>query len=226
MPEGPEEVHLKPCPVGYKPAGSWNSTRNDSTSICWWRFTSPTGPGIDPLSYSVARCRLSRPAQPRMRSSAVTRRWPSSAVATIRRSAGSAWKSARLTARIPISPLIATSTTPCSNCSRRQRPTSPGNRIRPLSFSIATSQNEIAETPTSPDCHAWSISSRALGPNRATPNLIHSMTLVSKLVKIGAKVVRHGRYVTFQLAEVAVPRSLFQKILRLIDGLRGRPAPA
>ena len=51
-------------------------------------------------------------------------------------------------------------------------------------------------------------------------------TLREKLVKIGAKVVRHGRYVTFQLAEVAVPRSLFQKILRLIDGLRGRPAPA
>ena len=32
-------------------------------------------------------------------------------------------------------------------------------------------------------------------------------TLREKLVKIGAKVVRHGRYVTFQLAEVAVPRS-------------------
>ena len=31
-------------------------------------------------------------------------------------------------------------------------------------------------------------------------------TLREKLVKIGAKVVRHGRYVTFQLAEVAVPR--------------------
>jgi hypothetical protein len=27
-------------------------------------------------------------------------------------------------------------------------------------------------------------------------------TLREKLVKIGAKVVRHGRYVTFQLAEV------------------------
>ena len=51
-------------------------------------------------------------------------------------------------------------------------------------------------------------------------------TLREKLVKIGAKVVRHVRYVTFQLAEVAVPRSLFQKILRLIDGLRGRPATA
>jgi len=47
-----------------------------------------------------------------------------------------------------------------------------------------------------------------------------------KLVKIGAKVVRHGRYVTFQLAEVTIPRELFQKILSLIDDLRRRPVPA
>ena len=39
-------------------------------------------------------------------------------------------------------------------------------------------------------------------------------TLRDKLVKIGAKVVRHGRYVTFQLAEVAVPRDLFRKASR------------
>ena len=51
-------------------------------------------------------------------------------------------------------------------------------------------------------------------------------TLREKLVKIGAKVVRHGRYVTFQLAEVAVPRSLFEKILALIDDLRRSPVPA
>ncbi len=51
-------------------------------------------------------------------------------------------------------------------------------------------------------------------------------TLREKLVKIGAKVVHHGRYVTFQLAEVAVPRELFRKILSLIDDLRPRPAPA
>ncbi len=44
-------------------------------------------------------------------------------------------------------------------------------------------------------------------------------------VKIGAKVVRHGRYVTFQLAEVAVLRELFRKILRLIDGLRPAALP-
>jgi hypothetical protein len=45
-------------------------------------------------------------------------------------------------------------------------------------------------------------------------------TLREKLVKIGAKVVSHGRYVTFQLAEVAVPGDLFRKILSLIDDLR------
>ncbi len=45
-------------------------------------------------------------------------------------------------------------------------------------------------------------------------------------MKIGAKVVGHGRYVTFQLAEVAAPRVLFRKILSLIDDLRPRPIPA
>jgi hypothetical protein len=35
-----------------------------------------------------------------------------------------------------------------------------------------------------------------------------------------------GRYVIFQMAEVAVPKELFQKILRLIRELRSRPAPA
>ncbi len=51
-------------------------------------------------------------------------------------------------------------------------------------------------------------------------------TLREKLVKIGAKVVSHGRYVTFQLAEVAAARELLRKILSLIDDLRPGPAPA
>jgi hypothetical protein len=38
-------------------------------------------------------------------------------------------------------------------------------------------------------------------------------TLWEKLIKIGAKVVRHSKYVVFQLAEVAVPRKLFAAIL-------------
>ncbi len=51
-------------------------------------------------------------------------------------------------------------------------------------------------------------------------------TLRAKLVKIGAKVVRHGRYVSFQLAEVAVPRRLFGMVLSLIARLRASPTPA
>jgi hypothetical protein len=38
-------------------------------------------------------------------------------------------------------------------------------------------------------------------------------TLKEKLIKIGAKVVRHSRYVIFQMAEVAVPKALFCEIL-------------
>ena len=51
-------------------------------------------------------------------------------------------------------------------------------------------------------------------------------SLREKLIKIGAKVVSHGRYVTFQLAEVAVSRQMFADILSLIARLRAPPAPA
>ena len=50
--------------------------------------------------------------------------------------------------------------------------------------------------------------------------------LREKLIKIGAKVISHGRYVTFQMAEVAVSRQMFQEILSLIARLRAPPAPA
>jgi hypothetical protein len=45
-------------------------------------------------------------------------------------------------------------------------------------------------------------------------------TLREKLVKIGAKVVKHAKYIVFQLAEVAVPRKLFAAILGRIGRLR------
>ena len=52
-------------------------------------------------------------------------------------------------------------------------------------------------------------------------------TLLMKLIKIGAKVVRHARYVTFQLAEVAVPRKVFAAILVRIRrwGAQARDGP-
>ena len=43
-------------------------------------------------------------------------------------------------------------------------------------------------------------------------------------IKIGAKVVRHAKYVTFQIAEVAVPRELFARILERIYWF-GVPSP-
>jgi len=48
-------------------------------------------------------------------------------------------------------------------------------------------------------------------------------TMREKLVKIGAKVVSHARYVTFQLAEVLVSRSLFCEILERIHRLKPVP---
>jgi hypothetical protein len=51
-------------------------------------------------------------------------------------------------------------------------------------------------------------------------------TLREKLIKIGAaKVVRHAKSVTFQLAEVAVPRALFAAILGRIGHLSAAPSP-
>ena len=48
-------------------------------------------------------------------------------------------------------------------------------------------------------------------------------TLREKLIKIGAKVVRHAKYVTFQMAEVAVPRWLYRAILQRIRRLAETP---
>ena len=70
----------------------------------------------------------------------------------------------------------------------------------------ANSQNQTLALPK--DVEHWSLT-----------------TLREKLIKIGAKVVRHSRYVTFQLAEVAIPLPLFAEILQLIAGLRPRPDP-
>ena len=63
----------------------------------------------------------------------------------------------------------------------------------------------------------------------ALPDAVEQWSLTSlreKHIKIGAKIVRHGRYVTFQMAEVVIPRDLFADILRRIDRLRPPPAPA
>ncbi|MCZ8036391.1 MAG: IS1380 family transposase [Novosphingobium sp.] len=60
----------------------------------------------------------------------------------------------------------------------------------------------------------------------ATPEPIQEWSLTSlreKLIKIGARIVSHGRYVAFKLAEVAIPRNLFADILRMIADLLACP---
>ena len=62
----------------------------------------------------------------------------------------------------------------------------------------------------------------------ALPGEVERRSLTSlreKLVKIGAKVIAHGRYAIFQMAEVAVARELFGRILERIARLRP-PDPA
>ncbi len=61
-------------------------------------------------------------------------------------------------------------------------------------------------------------------PKTAEPWSLSSLR--EKLIKVGAEVVSHGRYVTFQMAEVAVSRQMFQEILPLIARLRALPALA
>jgi hypothetical protein len=62
----------------------------------------------------------------------------------------------------------------------------------------------------------------------ALPRPVRTRTLTTlreRLIKIGAKVVRHAKAVTFELAEVAVPRALFVAILGRIGRLPAAPSP-
>jgi hypothetical protein len=81
------------------------------------------------------------------------------------------------------------------------------NAVRLQLHALAYNLANFLRTPALPaDVEHWSLT-----------------TLREKLVKTGARIVRHGRYVVFQLAEVAVPRALFAAIMRRIDRLRPEP---
>jgi len=45
-------------------------------------------------------------------------------------------------------------------------------------------------------------------------------SLLVKLIKIGAKVLKHSRYITFQMAEVAIKKELFAEIVSRINRFR------
>ena len=67
---------------------------------------------------------------------------------------------------------------------------------------------------------------RVLGMATSANEPIKDWSLTSlkeKLIKIGAKVISPGRYVAFQMADVAIPRTLFADLLRMIAELRSPP---
>ena len=57
------------------------------------------------------------------------------------------------------------------------------------------------------------------------PKVKHWMlsSLREKLIKIGAKVIHHAKYITFQMAEVAIPREMFRTMLKRVERLRLAP---
>jgi hypothetical protein len=60
----------------------------------------------------------------------------------------------------------------------------------------------------------------------ALPEAVKQWSLTTpreRLVKTGARIVRHGRSITFQMAEVMVTRGLFEQILTAIAALRPLP---
>ena len=62
----------------------------------------------------------------------------------------------------------------------------------------------------------------------ALPRPVRTWTLTTmreRLTKIGAKVVHHARAVTFQLADVGVPRELFAALVARIGRLHAAPSP-
>ena len=79
--------------------------------------------------------------------------------------------------------------------------------------------------------HALAYNLGNILPTPATPVRIQDWPMTSlreKPIKVGASLVSRGRHVTFQMAEVAIPKSPFADILRMIVDLRPQsdPAPA
>ncbi len=84
------------------------------------------------------------------------------------------------------------------------------NRVRLQLFGLAYNLSNFFRRPALPHgIRHWSMT-----------------TLREKLIKIGAKVIRHARYTTFQMAEVAITQRRFKAILKRIHNLpEPRPSP-
>src|SRR5215471_2118837 len=137
----------------------------------------------------------------------------------------------RLTWRLPLAGLVAFSHLQFSQIRGRQ----PYSIVRKIPYLIGAikwtrlSCRTFAANAVRLQLHALAYNLGNFLRTLATPEPIKDWSLTTskdKLIKIGAKVVSHGRYVIFQMAEVAIARQMFQEILRLIAELRPQPPPA
>ena len=107
----------------------------------------------------------------------------------------------------------------CKTCSRkRERGTHPG-RVPAEETSRALSPLHVPGRELGPRAACGGQDGMAQGRRHWSLT-----TLREKLIKIGAKVARHAKYVTFQMAEVAVSRELSAAILVRIHRF-GLPPP-
>jgi hypothetical protein len=93
--------------------------------------------------------------------------------------------------------------------------------LKAWAMRVAARRGAVSSYTRSPPISAISCA-RWRRPSRSRTRSLTS--LKEKLIKIGAKVVSHSRYLAFPMAEVAV-RMLFAEILRLIAELRPRSPP-
>lgn len=97
-----------------------------------------------------------------------------------------------------------------------------------------TAEQHIKEGRQSigPGCPAWawpktkSTCNFTRWPTISASSCKALICLQTWLIKIGARVARRARAITFQLAEVAVSGDLFNRILAAIQRLRAPPAPS
>ena len=89
-----------------------------------------------------------------------------------------------------------------------------------------TSRKRFCDNEVRLQLHALAYNMRSFLKRADLPEEVADRSLTSlqlKLIKIGARVVRHARAITFQLAEVAVTGPMVRAILAAIRRLRAPP---
>jgi len=91
------------------------------------------------------------------------------------------------------------------------------------------SRRDVAANAVRLQLHALAYNLANFVRTLALPKAIETWSLTSlreRLIKTGTRLVRHGRYALFQMAEAALPRSVFHAIIGRINALRGPPPVA